>query len=180
MLSSPRLPLDFNLSDSREWMALLVSAGPAVGVDIEYCDPAREVMRLARRWFSAGECAALDACPAAARVERFHDLWTLKEAHIKAAGGSLWRDLQDTRIALNYPGGLGTIRVQTPAPVGTARYALLQPVAGYRLALCSTGRGSFASGLEEYELTDTAVRPRSSRLLAVSPEVAPPAEETVA
>ncbi len=90
--ATPR-PLAFNLSHSDEWVAIAVTAGAAVGVDIEYCDPRRDVLRLARRYFRPGEVAALEQRDTATRRDLFYDLWTLKEARIKARGGALWRDL---------------------------------------------------------------------------------------
>jgi phosphopantetheinyl transferase len=167
-LRSPRLPLDFNLSDSAEWLALLVSGGAAVGVDIERCDPRRDVMRLARRWFSAAECAALDACSGAATIDLFYELWTLKEAHIKAAGGSLWRDLPHASFAVYRGAGLGTIDTRA-APAG-ARYALLKNLPGYRIALCCLGAGSFTDRLEVFEWAAGVALPQPAALLAVSRE----------
>lgn len=141
-LASPALGLDFNLSHSGDWWALAVSDGAAVGIDLEYCDPGRDVLKLARRSFCAAELADLEACPPALRNDRFYDYWTLKEAHIKAGGGSLGRELEATGFALSYPGATsggevtGSIAKLAPVTAAGAWYCLLQPIADYRLALC--------------------------------------------
>jgi len=121
--AAPR-PLAFNLSHSNGWLAIAVTAGAPVGVDIEYCDPRRDVLRLARRYFHPGEVAALEQRDAAGRRALFYDLWTLKEARIKARGGALWRDLSQL----------------DPDP--TEACWRLAPVPRYRLAIavCDTGR----------------------------------------
>ena len=58
----PPRPLSFNLSSSGDWQACVVSPMGSVGVDLEYCDPRRDVMKLARRFFREPEVAALQAC----------------------------------------------------------------------------------------------------------------------
>lgn len=177
VLAAPVLPLDFNLSDSGDWLAMVVSDGAAVGIDLEYCDSGRDVLKLARRFFSAAELADLQACSAAERISRFYDYWTLKEAHIKAAGGSLGRELETTGFALQYSGassgsgGMGSILSLAPAPAAPARYCLLQPSEGYRLALCCDGPLDFTRGLRLFELTDGNVAvEREPALRAVSPD----------
>ena len=80
--------LSFNLSDSGPWLALAVSGAAAVGVDLEFCDPARDVLKLARRCFRAAEIADMEAREGARLLDRFYDYWTLKEAGVKAVGGS--------------------------------------------------------------------------------------------
>lgn len=140
LLDSPR-PLAFNSSSSRDWLACAVTAGAAVGVDLEYCDPRRDTLKLGRRFFQPPELEALRACTQAAeRTGLFYDYWTLKEAHIKARGGTLARHLEHTGFSLSVP-PLGSGRCGTISPLmepvgGHAFYYLLDPLPGYRLALC--------------------------------------------
>ena len=95
--------LDFNLSHSRDWLVCAVTASGGIGVDIEYCEPAREFSKLARRFFQPQEYEALQALPAAARSARFYDLWTLKEARVKASGWALGSQLSSLGFALPSP-----------------------------------------------------------------------------
>lgn len=92
-IANDSVPLEFNLSHSRDWLACAVTQGGSVGVDIEYCQPARDFTKLARRFYTQIEYEALLAMPAAERCARFYDLWTLKEARVKASGAALGNQL---------------------------------------------------------------------------------------
>jgi len=182
-LAAPALHLDFNLSHSGDWLALVVSGGMAVGVDLEYCDARRDVLKLASRFFCAAELLDLQACDASARSGRFYDYWTLKEAHIKALGGSLGRELEAIGFALRYPvaaaGSTAPGRIVRLAPLVAepAWYCLLQPIDHYRLAICGVGPGDSSPGLRGFELRpgdiviERPLEPRAvSMLAAVAPE----------
>jgi len=152
----PACPVAFNMSGSGGWLALAVSGGPAVGVDLEYCDPYRDVLKLARRGFNQSEVTDLQACSGHQRTARFYDYWTLKEARVKSSGGSLGRQLQATAFALAYPGagttGVGSIVALPEGETGSAWYGLLQPLPDYRLALCCRSGQDFAPNLRLFEL----------------------------
>lgn len=88
--------LAFNLSHSGGHAVVAVRAGAAaIGVDIESHRPGRRFDALAQRYFSVEEVAALRAMHDDARSERFYDLWTLKEAYLKARGTGLQLPLGD-------------------------------------------------------------------------------------
>lgn len=135
------LPLQFNLSDSGDWLVCAVTAGAAVGVDLEYCDLKRDVLKLARRCFSSAELADLQACGEFEQYQRFYDYWTLKEASIKSRGGSLGRELETTAFALASPGASSSAveAVIQAVPANHDYCCLLNPVPGYRLAVCKSG-----------------------------------------
>ncbi len=141
-------PVAFNCSDSGDWLVLAVSGGAAVGVDLEFCDPARDVLKLARRCFNPTEIADIQALQGAARSDRFYDFWTLKEARVKAQGGSLGQDLQHTAFRLRPAAASGRQRIELLAPfVDGAWYGLLDPLPGHRLALCCCAPADFSEGL---------------------------------
>lgn len=132
--------LDFNLSHSGDWLACILSAGAPVGVDLQACDPARVSTKVARRFFRDDEATAIENCSGVQRDDRFYDLWTLKEAAVKARGGALAPGLAAHGFELTYPAGRdkaeGRITVTASDGAISARYALLDPVPDYRLALC--------------------------------------------
>ncbi|MCB1697065.1 MAG: 4-phosphopantetheinyl transferase family protein [Pseudomonadales bacterium] len=137
--------------------------------------PARDVLKLARRCFSAAELADLQACAIAGRSARFYEYWTLKEAHIKAAGGSLGRELEATVFALAYPvqvagdTAIGSIVPLAPQPAESAWYCLGQALEHYRLALCCSAAPGASPGLRLFEITNTgAILERNPALSAVS------------
>ena len=90
----------FNVSHSRGEALIAITVGGAVGVDIEKIHPAADWPRLAKRFFSPAEQAALHECPEAERARAFFACWTRKEAVIKAAGGGLPADLHSVTVTV--------------------------------------------------------------------------------
>ena len=78
--------LYFNLSHSGDRLVLAISKLETIGVDIESSDKPRRVARIAQRFFSRQEVADLLVLNESRRLHRFYQLWTLKEAYIKACG----------------------------------------------------------------------------------------------
>ena len=169
LAESPR-PLDFNLSDSGAWLACAVTAGTAVGLDLEYCDSGRDVMKLARRFFCASEIAALEACSQEQdAVARFYDYWTLKEARVKAAGGALGRELEHTGFRLRCPAprpgasSVACIKEDPPCDDTGAHYCLLEPLPGYRLATCWLRPGNVEPHLRLFGLPVAQALPATTQ-----------------
>lgn len=96
-------PLKFNLSHTREMMLLGLVTGFELGVDIERENARRDLEGLARRYFSPVENEAFRQLDPAERRTRFYQLWTLKEAYIKALG-----------LGLSIP--LDSFSIQVPEP----------------------------------------------------------------
>lgn len=92
--------IHFNVSHSAEVGVLAFSRGREVGIDVELLDPRFDVQGLSSRWFSPLEHEAMQSSPADGRLRRFFQLWTAKEAYIKARGGGLSIPLQDFSIHL--------------------------------------------------------------------------------
>ena len=80
--------LDFNASRSADWVTLVVTAGPACGVDVEDTTRQVDVLSIARA-FAPQERALLEGAPEEERRRHFFQLWTLKEATLKALGTGL-------------------------------------------------------------------------------------------
>lgn len=89
-----RLPLFFNLSHSGGKLVLAVAGFESIGVDIEQCSKQRRIDKISARYFSTQEAAELLACSEQNKLQRFYELWTLKEAYIKACGQGLAIPLQ--------------------------------------------------------------------------------------
>lgn len=81
--------LEFNLSHTDGLAALAVTRAGEIGVDVEDAERRSRPEEVADHFFAPSEVAGLMALPEAARVARFFDLWTLKEAYIKARGMGL-------------------------------------------------------------------------------------------
>lgn len=138
LVNGPR-NLQFNLSHTADWFACAVAHGVQVGLDLERCEHERETMKLARRFYSPREQAALAALDRDSQRQLFYDLWTLKESWVKARGGALGKELESTGFRLDLRPGKSTGRITAmPAPGPDAAFCcLLQALPGYALALCA-------------------------------------------
>ncbi len=83
-LSTPDAP-QFNLSHSRD-VAVLAIGPKALGVDVEYRHRKANWRGIAERMFQAQELQALQAMPESEQSLRAVQLWTAKEAWVKATG----------------------------------------------------------------------------------------------
>lgn len=81
--------LQFNLTHSRGAVALAVSGGREVGVDVEERERRVDFLGLAQRYFAAAEARHLEALREEERSEAFFAIWTLKEAYVKGIGRGL-------------------------------------------------------------------------------------------
>ena len=87
--------LCFNLSHTRGHVAVAVALDREVGVDVEHVAPSRADEEVARQLFAPTEFADFQEESQAGRVEAFFDVWTLKEAYIKAVGLGVALPLKD-------------------------------------------------------------------------------------
>lgn len=130
----PYLPggeLDFNLSHSFDRALIGFSLKP-LGIDIERLRPIKEALKLAARFFSPDEASAVRALPPERLYEGFFEIWTMKEAYVKATGEGLSRPLSSFTVSL----GAGELAL-TPALEDARNWSL------YRLELT----GGFLGGL---------------------------------
>ncbi len=79
-------PLHFNVTHSDDIAAFAVSAVGRVGIDIEKVRPMANFDSIVQRFFSAGECAGFAELPPDIRERAFFQMWTRKEALLKALG----------------------------------------------------------------------------------------------
>jgi len=89
---NPEAPagLTFNLSHKPGFVTCLTGCHRELGVDVEDLSAGRpHLLDIAERFFSRAESAALRSLPEGQQRDRFYQLWTLKEAYIKARGQGL-------------------------------------------------------------------------------------------
>lgn len=136
---TPRLT--FNLSHTTGLVALAVTRGRLVGVDVERVD---RVVRedVAGRHFAPDEVRDLRALPPDAQARAFFEYWTLKEAYIKARGMGLAIPLADFAFTLAPPAA-PTIRFVDGFDDRPDRWQFWQawPTLEHRLALAVTREG---------------------------------------
>lgn len=97
--------LRFNLSHSHELAVLAVSVRREVGVDVERLRDNVEFSRLAARHFSPEEAGTLESLQGEDLMRRFFQIWTAKEAYIKAIGKGLRIPLDQFAVAVDDESG---------------------------------------------------------------------------
>jgi 4'-phosphopantetheinyl transferase len=90
----PALALRFNLTHTRGLVACGVTRDSDIGVDAERVDRHVQLLGVGRHVFSKREMAGLEALQGEDQRQRFFDLWTLKEAYVKATGKGLGSPLR--------------------------------------------------------------------------------------
>jgi 4'-phosphopantetheinyl transferase len=128
-------PLAFNLSHTHGLVACAVAHDAQVGVDVECVERATASRAIAERYFSAPELAQLDACPEERRSSHFIELWTLKEAYLKAVGSGLAHPLDTFDFAFDDACGIRFHASDAEAAAWTV--ALFAPSPHHRLAIAA-------------------------------------------
>lgn len=78
--------LDFNWSHSGEQALVALARGVSPGIDLEQLRPRANALKIAQRFFTAEEAEWLQALDEDERSAAFLDLWTAREAVLKALG----------------------------------------------------------------------------------------------
>jgi 4'-phosphopantetheinyl transferase len=102
-LIDPQRDLRFSMTHTRGMVAVAVTEGFEIGVDVEPANRRAESMKLAERFFAPEEAALLRSLEGEARRDAFFTIWTLKEAVVKATGEGLSRGLNSFTIFLDPP-----------------------------------------------------------------------------
>lgn len=174
-------PLRFNLSHTRGLVACVVTLEVAAGVDVER--PARRLsdpLALARHGFAPAEREALRRLSGRARRELFFDLWTLKEAYVKARGAGFLA-LPARGVAYRVDRD-GLIRLALAPELEDRAEAwqavLMAPTVEHRLAVAVRRgrRPDLTLVTHEVEPATSAVRRLRPRILARTPPSAALAE----
>jgi 4'-phosphopantetheinyl transferase len=100
------VPPLFNVSHADGLIAIALAESHEVGVDVERVTEARPAVQIADRFFSPVEAEQLRSLPLGQVASRFFDLWTLKEAFIKARGRGLSAPLAEVFFNFTAAGGL--------------------------------------------------------------------------
>jgi 4'-phosphopantetheinyl transferase len=143
--------LCFNLSHTDGLALCAVALSAEVGVDVEFERPfADDRLSLARARFHPREVAALETTAPADLCTRFLEIWTLKEAYVKARGLGLSLSLRDFAFTLtserapeiHFHAGFEDSR-------SGWRFFQLRPTSRHRGALAVRGAGHKASSVTQ-------------------------------
>jgi 4'-phosphopantetheinyl transferase len=124
----------FSLSHTRGMVACAVTADADVGVDVESVDRDVDAAAIAARFFAPAEAAHLLQFDEETRRDRFFDLWTLKEALVKALGTGMATALN--RLAFTV-GSDHAVSLDAPPDVDAAawQFGLFAPGPRHRMAV---------------------------------------------
>lgn len=106
------LKLQFNVSHSHELAVIAITQTTAVGIDIEQVNPQAKYIDISQRFFSAAEHEVLLKQPIEQQCRTFFQLWTRKEACVKAMGGSIAQALDQINVAQGLNQTRAAIEVQ--------------------------------------------------------------------
>ena len=137
--TDPRLrALSFSLSHTRGCVACAITGSAPVGIDVESIGQSQLSQRVADRFFSEEESSWLRRCPDDLRGTRFTELWTLKEAFLKATGIGLGESLADFSFHLD---DHNSIEFSAPFgfKAGEWHFGLFEPCSNVRLAAAVYG-----------------------------------------
>ena len=127
--------LSFSLSHTRGCVACAITEEVPLGIDLERIDESLRVQEIADRYFSEEEAAWLSQCSDEQRNTAFTELWTLKEALLKAIGIGLSASLKKVSFRFGH-----YARIEFSAPFtfrpNEWHFALFEPSRDVRLAVC--------------------------------------------
>jgi 4'-phosphopantetheinyl transferase len=139
LASAHRRDLGFNVSHTPGLVAVAVSATRELGIDVE--DTARALTHdIPGRFFTPAEVRELHTHPPDAQASVFFDVWTLKEAYIKARGLGLAIPLDQFSFHLAPPQPpVLTLDPRQPDTADGWQFHLASPTTRHRLALAVRG-----------------------------------------
>jgi 4'-phosphopantetheinyl transferase len=137
-LTKPSQALQFNLSHSGRHGLIAVAEDRAVGVDIEMSRPMSDLLGVAMGIATAQEIDLLRQLPAGEMHSSFFDLWTRKEALLKAIGRGLLVDPRQVEVGI----GKGRSYITFDARVWTVE--TLAVSASVRAAVATEGESTTA------------------------------------
>ena len=150
--------LHFNLSHSGDALLIGLSRTQPLGVDVEESPRPRPYLELARRYFTDAETSALAALPADRLVPAFLNLWSAKEAVLKAIGRGIAFGLDRVGFELGADGSVRKlVHVAAEAgPLANWQVVALAPRAGTIGALAWHGAAHEIRALSRTGLGESA------------------------
>ncbi len=124
--------LRFNLSHSGEWGIVALARGAEIGADVEKIPGRSELFSVAERFFSRREVSDLNSLPSEGSPRGFAELWTRKEAYVKARGLGLSIPLDRFEMSLGIPARV--LRADLGSPEDWFVHSL-DPAPGYVAAV---------------------------------------------
>ena len=122
--------MHYNISHSGDWVVMALS-DKAVGIDVERVRSPQ--YRIAERFFSPTELAALNRLEGDEKARYFFDLWTLKESYLKLLGKGLTQSLGSFTVA-NHGAGFQLLIGGKAIPDVHFSQVIVDPA--YKVSIC--------------------------------------------
>ncbi len=116
-------PIFFSLAHSGDFMAFAFHPNNPIGVDLETWDRAEQILRFAPRYFKTRENSYIDQ-DAESQWERALQIWTSKEAWLKAEGSTVFAALEHQEIPLTLSGSITSDKVKFEHQISRNHYYL--------------------------------------------------------
>jgi len=110
--------ISFNMSESSGRVVVAITRNRRVGVDIEQIRDIPQMLQVRRRFFSKSENELLRAYSGSLQKEKFFEIWTRKEALIKAVGEGLNIPLESFDVSGSVEEGIHFIRLERDSTIG--------------------------------------------------------------
>ncbi len=116
-----KMPLQFNISHSQDYVMVALTKQNELGVDIEYHKALNDFNGIIERVFSASEQTWLASLPEPSQQAAFFKVWTRKEALTKAMGLGLSLPFHEITVADGQAGDIPS-EIRYPANHSTSWY----------------------------------------------------------
>jgi len=128
--------IHFNLAHTEDLAVMAVTRIGAIGADVEAVRPMKNVEELVARFFSPRENELFQKVSADQKPGAFFDLWTRKEALLKATGEGITRSLSLVEVSF-LPGEPARLLAISGSAAKAAQWCLreLSPAAGFTGAI---------------------------------------------
>ncbi|MDF1654919.1 MAG: 4'-phosphopantetheinyl transferase superfamily protein [Coxiellaceae bacterium] len=127
--------LQFNLSHSKQRVALAITKSSDVGIDIQHHDTKVELAAIAKRFFATEEAAWFERAPDNEKLSVFYKIWSLKEAYMKAVGMGMSLPLSSFAFGENAAGDVELVREPKEALPVAWRISCFDTIADYAMAV---------------------------------------------
>ena len=130
--------LHFNVSHSFQKVAYAFSCDRLVGVDIEYQNPLKDIINLAKVICTDEEYIFLKNLPLAEKEHFFYKIWTGKEAFIKALGTGLSYPVTEVEVVSK--GNISSCLFTNDSPRSVFSLFYFDVLPHYQIALAVQGK----------------------------------------
>jgi 4'-phosphopantetheinyl transferase len=92
--------VQFSISHTHDLVAIALTTGARVGIDLEFMQPPLDLPELAKRIFSEEDLQTFQALPGHEAPAAFFRAWTRKEAYLKARGEGITEGLRQISVSM--------------------------------------------------------------------------------